>query len=207
MKRTTPLKRKQSLQSKSSLSATSTITRKTALKTKTGLQTKKPLKAKTGLKTKTDLKRAGKLEAKTTLRASTTLQRKQIGEGRGGGLRRGSRLKANPETLAASKRWSEAVFAMFGPFCFFHRLRDPDSNVRAVHAAHIIKRSKMGAAIAYGPKDGPPQPKLGRPLCRDCHERQETNLEPAYRFSLALRVEAIEIHNSYAEKKLKVPEK
>lgn len=121
-------------------------------------------------------------------------------------MKRSGRLKQKPETIKRAKEWSSAVFALFGEHCYLHALKDPRTTVRAVHAAHIIKRSGMGSPIAYGPKDGAVEPRLGRPLCNHCHVRQETNLDPEYRFPLRDRREAAIVHNSYAVSKKPVPD-
>ena len=113
--------------------------------------------------------------------------------------------EARKDTRQRAALWARAVVARYGWRCYLHALRDPRTQVRYHHAAHIIKRSKMGAAIAYGPKDGDVEPRLGRPLCYDCHRRQEDGLDPDYRFPLADRVEAVTLHNSWATSKLPVP--
>lgn len=76
-----------------------------------------------------------------------------------------------------------------------HRLHDPTSIVLGVHAAHVFTRARMGKAIAFGRRDGPPDPRLGRWLCADCHSRQEDGLDSRYRFPLGVRVEATIAHN------------
>jgi hypothetical protein len=100
-----------------------------------------------------------------------------------------------PETASRRRAWRLCVFEMWGDRCWFGNRGFHEPTRLADHPAHILKRSRMGAAIAYGPKRGEPDPRLGRPLCAECHGRQEPDTDPAYRFSLADRIEATIAHN------------
>lgn len=132
----------------------------------------------------------------------TPLQRKTALK-RSGSLKRGkSRLKPKPKTLSNARAWKEALFATWGPWCYFHANRTPPERVEAVDPGHIIRRSKMGAAIAYGAPGGPPDPRLGRPLCRECHDLEDVG---KLKWPLALRQQAVEAHNEWAVSKLIVP--
>jgi hypothetical protein len=108
-------------------------------------------------------------------------------------------LQARKDTAAEAARWHAAVFAMFGYVCWIHKARDPKSKMPATDAAHIIKRSRLGAALAYA------DPRLGRPLCRACHVEQELGLDPAFAFPLADRIDAAVTHNALAKSPLPVP--
>ena len=65
----------------------------------------------------------------------------------------------------------------------------------------------MSPALAYGPKHGPVDPRLGKPLCRAHHQRQELGIEIGDRFSYADVLEATELHNSYSKSPLPIPER
>ena len=82
---------------------------------------------------------------------------------------------------------------------------NPKSKVPAVQSAHVIKRSRMGSALAYGPKNGAVEPRLGRGLCVECHRKQELGLAIEDRFSYADVLEVITLHNSYARSPLPLP--
>jgi len=114
-------------------------------------------------------------------------------------------LVAKVASKNRSEEWSRAVFATYGRRCWIHLRRDPKSKVAATDPAHVIKRSRMGAAIAYGPKDGPVEPRLGRPLCRTCHVAQEAGIEKEDRFSYEDMMDATLAHNSYARSHLPLP--
>ncbi len=88
---------------------------------------------------------------------------------------------------------------MYGYVCWLHKMKDPRSKVAAIDSAHVIARSVLGTALAYR------SPRFGRPLCRDCHERQGLGLDPAYHFPLADRIDAALAHNEIAKSMLPVP--
>ena len=114
-------------------------------------------------------------------------------------------LQPRKDTKIRERQWSAAVFATFGRICWLHRYRHPESKVPAVQAAHVVKRSRMGAALAYGPKDGCVLPLLGRPLCQECHHKQELGIEIRDRFPYLAVLAAIQIHNGYAKSPLPLP--
>ncbi len=92
------------------------------------------------------------------------------------------------------------MFALFGYTCWIHKAKDPRSKVAATDAAHIIKRSRMGAALAYA------SVQFGRPLCRSCHAAQELGLDPMFFFPYADVRAAYEEHNRLAKSPLPIPE-
>lgn len=108
-------------------------------------------------------------------------------------------LVVKAETKKAADAWHRDVFRAYGSVCWLHKAKNPKSKVRATDAAHIVKRSRIGAALAYC------SPRLGRPLCRPCHELQELDLDPEFRFPLADRVDAIRAHNEVAKCRLPEP--
>jgi len=110
------------------------------------------------------------------------------------------------DTKKRSQEWSRAVFQTYGRVCWLHLRENPKSKVPAVDAAHVIKRSRMGAALAYGPKNAPVEPRLGRPLCREHHQAQELGLDVGDRFSFVDVLEATLAHNEYAKCKLPEPD-
>ena len=114
-------------------------------------------------------------------------------------------LQPRKDTKQRERQWSAAVFATFGRTCWLHKRDDPKSKYPATDAAHIVKRSRMGSALAFGSKDGPVEPHLGRPLCRYHHERQELGIMVYDRFSYADVLEAVSIHNQYARSPLPLP--
>ena len=114
-------------------------------------------------------------------------------------------LQPKASTKLRERQWSAAVFAAFGRVCWIHKRAQPLCKVPAVDPAHVLKRSRMGSSLAYGPKDGPVEPRLGRPLCRLCHERQEVGVLKRDRFSYADVLEATELHNSYSKSPLPLP--
>jgi len=91
-----------------------------------------------------------------------------------------------------------------------HRLRNPHSKVIGSEAAHVIKRSHMGSGAKIW-VDGKKVPlafadvRLGRPLCHDCHVRQDSPLEPDYDFPLEVRIEAVLVHNDELNTTVKLP--
>jgi hypothetical protein len=73
--------------------------------------------------------------------------------------------------------------------------------------ARVIDRARMGAALAYGTKLRPVEPRLGRPLCQECHERQGAKDNALHeRFSIYRR-EVTVLHNSYANSPLALPDR
>ena len=114
-------------------------------------------------------------------------------------------LQPRKDTKLRERQWSAAVFATFGRVCWLHKRQNPYSKVPATDAAHVIKKSRMGSSLAYGSKDGPVDPRLGRPLCRYHHERQESGVLKRDRFSYADVFEAVSIHNQYARSPLPLP--
>ena len=114
-------------------------------------------------------------------------------------------LTPRKDTKKRERDWSASVFAKYGRVCFLHLRDNPKSKVSAVDAAHIVKKSRMGPALAYGPKDGPVDPRLGRPLCRDHHILQELGTILEDRFSYVDVLEAIALHNSWSKSPLPLP--
>jgi hypothetical protein len=114
-------------------------------------------------------------------------------------------LHDRTETKRRERAWSLAVFALYGRVCWLHLRKDPRSKMRADHAAHVIKKSRMSPPLAYGPKDGTIEPRLGRPLCWQCHSRQELGTQFEHRFSYDDVLEVTLLHNSYAVVKLPLP--
>ena len=114
-------------------------------------------------------------------------------------------LQSRKDTKLRERQWSAAVFATFGRTCWLHIRENPKSKHPATDAAHVVKKSRMSPALAYGPKDGPVEPRLGRPLCRAHHQRQELGIEIGDRFSYADVLEAVSIHNQYARSPLPLP--
>lgn len=110
-------------------------------------------------------------------------------------------------TKILERKWSAAVFALYGRACWLHRRKNPHSKVQAQQAAHVIKKSRMGFAIAFGPKGGSVEPRLGRPLCIDCHRIQELGVNVEDRFSYEDVLEVTLLHNSWAKRKLPLPER
>ena len=108
-------------------------------------------------------------------------------------------LVASADTKKLADQWHRDVFKAYGSICWLHKAKDPKSKMRATDAAHVVKRSRLGAALAYC------SPRLGRPLCRACHEVQELDLDPEFRFSLADRLDAIRAHNEVAKSKIVEP--
>ena len=106
-------------------------------------------------------------------------------------------VRADSKKKAAD--WHRDVFARYGAICYLHRVKDPRSQVRAIDAAHIVKKSRLGTKLAYISE------RLGRPLCRPCHDLQEPNLDIDYRFPLADRLDAIRAHNEVAKQKIQEP--
>ena len=98
-------------------------------------------------------------------------------------------LQEKASTKSAAAAWHKAVFLMFGQKCFF-------CGHNATDAAHVVKRSRIGAKLAYC------DPRIGRSLCRKCHCKQEVG---EISFPLNVRQEAIEVHNIFARVKLPVP--
>ena len=109
-------------------------------------------------------------------------------------------LRARREAQDDAAAWHRAVFAAYGPWCVLCLARAPQTRVRATDAAHVIPRSILGTALAYA------SPRLGKPLCRACHDKQGLGLDPAYRFSYAIRLDAALAHNEVAKSKLPLPE-
>jgi hypothetical protein len=97
------------------------------------------------------------------------------------------------------------VFATYGRVCWLHLRRDSKSKKRADHAAHVVKRSRMGSPLAFGAKDGAIEPRLGRPLCHECHALQELGIEIDHRFSYVDVLDATLAHNAYAKLALPLP--
>jgi hypothetical protein len=116
-------------------------------------------------------------------------------------------LHARKDTKRREAEWSRAVFEMYGRICYLHLRSNPKSKMPATQAAHVIKRSRMGSPLAFGSKDGPVEPRLGRPLCAECHARQELGLEIQDRFSYDDVLEVTLLHNSYAVVALPLPER
>ena len=115
-------------------------------------------------------------------------------------------LQPRADTKLRERQWSAAVFATFGYTCWLHLRENPKSKHPATDAAHVVKKSRMSPALAYGPKDGRPvEPRLGRPLCRPCHQAQELGIEVGDRFSYVDVLEATELHNSYSKSPLPLP--
>ena len=114
-------------------------------------------------------------------------------------------LQPRKDTKLRERQWSAAVFATFGRICHLHKRQNPHSKTPATQSAHIIKRSRMGAALAYGPKNGPVEPRLGLGLCQECHRKQELGIEIGDRFDYADVLEAVSIHNQYARSPLPLP--
>jgi hypothetical protein len=99
------------------------------------------------------------------------------------------------------------VFAMYGRICYLHLRENPKSKHPALAAAHVVKRSRMGSPLAFGPKNGGIEPRLGRPLCAEHHARQELGLEIDDRFSYADVLEVTLLHNSYSKVPLPLPDR
>jgi hypothetical protein len=106
-------------------------------------------------------------------------------------------LQARKDTLAAAHEWHRDVFREYGSICWLHKAQNPQSKTRATDAAHILARSHIGAKLAYV------SVRLGRPACRECHEKQERG---EIRFPLVDRIDATLAHNEVAKSKLMVPD-
>ena len=114
-------------------------------------------------------------------------------------------LTPRKDTKKRERDWSASVFQRYGRICWLHLRMNPKSKILGTDAAHVVKKSRFGSSLAYGPKDGPVEPRLGRPLCREHHLRQELGLVIENRFSYADVFEVITLHNSYARSPLPLP--
>lgn len=102
-------------------------------------------------------------------------------------------LQGAKDTKIAAAQWHVDVFREYGYVCWLHKAKDPRSKVSATEAAHIIKRSRMGAALAYV------SVRLGRPLCQPCHRSQEPGTDPLFRFPFVDLLDATKAHNEFAK--------
>jgi hypothetical protein len=109
-------------------------------------------------------------------------------------------LAGKKDTALAAAEFHKLIFRVWGPFCWLHRAKSPTSQVRASDAAHIIKRSRMGAKLAYASFE------FARPLCRECHLKQEPGLDPMFWFPYADELAAYREHNRIAKSPLPLPE-
>lgn len=98
--------------------------------------------------------------------------------------------KAKARKIGAAE-FHRRVFESWGPKCW--RL---DCSARAVGAAHIVPRSKLGPHRYACPKQN------GRPLCRRHHDEQEAGL---WDFPARIRRQAVDALNEILTVKLPVP--
>lgn len=98
-------------------------------------------------------------------------------------------LIADPKQFRDANAYHRAVFAEYGSLCWFGaRVWHPKK--RANDAAHILKKSHLGP-LRFA------DVRFARPLCRECHLRQEAN-DPKFQFAYADYKIAVLAHNEIA---------
>jgi len=104
-------------------------------------------------------------------------------------------LQAKAKTTKDARTWHNEVFALYGNLCWFGK-RVGHPKKRAIDAAHVINRGTKLGPLRFA------DARLGRPLCRECHDAQGAH---EIEFSLKDQREAVAAHNEIAKVKLVMP--